>query len=263
MSKKVNRPQVILQSEETTTVVTIKRKDNEKKPVNSRHSLGGALDDLVLQQLDEESSKMYSRKWLKFQNDDKSKKKTLDDFVKTLSTKSIPTGVIPLVKTKVEQLMKDNKIENLTAKDIPTSALWMHHIIEKLKKKGQLTIDLLIENFVKMTKSKIHDDREADDSTENSNFGVVTYVTEEKESIRTVGKTLKGVINPKFDYGELLGRLDKLQHESNLASARELNRNRFVDFIFNISVNSSTRTDWPEDSLEENMEAHARALEIE
>ncbi|CAO3637316.1 unnamed protein product [Mucor hiemalis] len=48
---------------------------------------------------------------------------TLNDFALTLSKKSMATGLIPDVKAKVKQMLKDNKTENLSSKDIPASAI--------------------------------------------------------------------------------------------------------------------------------------------
>ncbi|KAG2195155.1 hypothetical protein INT47_006604 [Mucor saturninus] len=63
---------------------------------------------------------MYSKKWKKFLNKI-GKHKSIDDFRSSLSSKQLPTGVIPIVKAKIEVMLRRNEVEGMSAEDIPSS----------------------------------------------------------------------------------------------------------------------------------------------
>lgn len=192
-------------------LVARKREAEEKKQRKPGHNLGNKLDDTILHLISEESNKLYLKKWKKYK-----KGKSLDDFRATLSLKQIPTGVIPVVKAEVEEMLRNNVFDGFTAEDIPKAGTWMNQKVDSLKKRDQLSVATLLDNFFKKHSADMTI-AEEDATIDAVELPMIeeTQVDDSNDSgIRTISKTLKGVINKDFDYAVLRDRLDQLQEST-------------------------------------------------
>ncbi|KAI7877097.1 uncharacterized protein EV154DRAFT_576986 [Mucor mucedo] len=198
-------------SEIPKNIVAKKRASDEKKPRAKRQSVSSVIDDKIIRLLVEETNTLYQKKWSKFKID---KHKTLSEniqkFSSTLSTKQFPTGSAGIVKTKIEQLIRQNHFPTVKLEDIPTSALWVQQKINRLKQNGKISIDKCISDFIMglNLESSIQDSAPEDTDTaidENDDQDV------EDNAYRTVSRSLKRVINKDLDYSIFLKKLEDLQ----------------------------------------------------
>ncbi|KAG2193811.1 hypothetical protein INT47_002561 [Mucor saturninus] len=159
---------------------------------------------------------MFPKKWEKFLNKN-GKHKSIDDFRSSLSSKQLPTGVIPIVKAKIEVMLRRNEVESMSAEDIPSSGMWLHRKVSSLKTQEKLSIERLINNYMEVLKDNYkepaveHEPEPISDEHESKPDGLTDF-TKPEDIIRTVGKTLKGVINKNFDYKTLKDHLEQLQN---------------------------------------------------
>lgn len=200
-------------------VVAVKYKDGEVKGKEERHKLGKAIDDIALQLIKQETFKLYDLKWNNYVRVH-GRKASEEAFRGTLSTKSLPTGVVKEVKAAIEKMLKEGKIANKSEQDIPKSAMWMSTKVGTLTKAKKLSINGLLEEYFnkRQTDQQIKDvdmDSDEDELEEESLQNPAPVVIASTNNYRTIGKTLKGVINPKFDFSVLAGGLDELQASCN------------------------------------------------
>ncbi|KAI7886892.1 uncharacterized protein EV154DRAFT_605614 [Mucor mucedo] len=154
---------------------------------------GKKLDEMIVNLLKEEVQSMYDKKWRQFfiknsntASSSSGESSLLNRFGATLSKKQLPTGVVPLVKQKIELMLHNNEVEGMSGGDIPKSAMWLYNKIQHFKEQNLINIHDLANNFLER-------------------------VEHNTKIIITVGKTLKSVINSKFDYDIPRERLDMLQ----------------------------------------------------
>ncbi|KAL0582419.1 hypothetical protein ABG067_007735, partial [Albugo candida] len=206
--------------------VAKKREEGEKKVTKEKHKLGKRLDDTIIRLVREEANEIYTTKWQNFLRRNTGRRNAEDAaliryFRSTLSTKQMPTGVIPVVKGKIEQMLKNNEIEGMSAADIPQSAMWLHRKIATLKDNNKLSIDTLLNDFFsgnfELNDTNSTDAEEDSDEEEAENQSIIFCdITQdiddyENDRLMSVGKTLKSVVNKNFDYNTLHERLNELQ----------------------------------------------------
>lgn len=112
-------------------------------------------------------------------------------------------------------MLKEGEIANKSEQDIPKSAMRMNSKVGILTKAKKLSInDLLEEYFNKRQtgqKNKVDMDSDEGELEEESLQNPAPVVIASTNYYRTIRKTLKGVIIPKFDFGVLAGGLDEIQ----------------------------------------------------
>ena len=220
-----------VQNQNSPTKVAIKREAGEKKAKKDRHKLGKKLDEMIVNLLKEEVQSMYDKKWRQFliknsntASSSSGESSLLNRFGATLSKKQLPTGVVPLVKQKIELMLHNNEVEGMSGGDIPKSAMWLYNKIQHFKEQNLINIHDLANNFLERvehnTNNNVNNQSSSrnisdQESTEEKVMIKAADTEEEKKKkdtgYRTVGKTLKSVINSKFDYDILRERLDMLQ----------------------------------------------------
>lgn len=154
---------------------------------------------------------MYELRWTKFKKAKKNKKITVDDFKLTLPKKEIPTGVVPVVKARIEKMLREGKIEGLSAKDIPKSGTWLGKKVQTLKTRNKLSVIGLIDNYINILKSSQNNEDVEEDQEHEDEPPVSEEIDVDDSKYRTVSRSLKRTINHSFDYNTLNTRLDVLQ----------------------------------------------------
>lgn len=152
----------------------------------------------------------------------------MDRFSATLSRKQLPTGKLLLVQQKIEFMMRNGEIEDMSGDYVPNSRAWLSGKMPKLKEQFRIKADNLVTDFLEKIKDDTNVEFEEQNSAqplsgrsnEQDNAKDIEMLKadtdEEKEVIDntsyiTVGKTLKSVINQNFDYSTLLEDLQTLQ----------------------------------------------------
>ena len=121
------------------------------------------------------------------------------------------------MKAKLERMIKNNEVGSLSSNDIPPSARWLYKKIDGLKKAGGLSIYELLNRFMqKLSNSegieKTSTEEESgtnEEENDEEEFG--ESVEPEEDRYRSIGKTLRSVVNPDFDFDVLNTRLDALR----------------------------------------------------
>ena len=113
-------------------------------------------------------------------------------------------------------MLKNNEVGSLSANDIPPSARWLYKKIQGLKQAGTLSVYGLLNGF--MQKLSNNDDTKTtteeesgtnEEENDEEKFG--EFVEPEEDRYRSIGKTLRSVVNPDFDFDVLKTRLDALR----------------------------------------------------
>ena len=183
--------------------------------MQKRHRLGVKLDDVIVRLIEEECDSIFGQKWQSFLRKHRNIHgvELVDKFQETLSSKSFPTGVSPKVKAQVEKMLTDGRIEGLTAIDIPKSGVWMNNKIRTLKAEGKLSIIKLRDTFLAKVKkeSNISEVPAIVEEEEATFLETDELITQNAEDVMSIGKTLKSICNPDFDYTILRDRLNNQQ----------------------------------------------------
>lgn len=201
------------------TLFAQKRGAEESKPRLKKHVLGSSVDGQILQLLREEVFSIFDKRWLAFvkKHTNLTNEETISSFLSTLPAKSLPNGVVPIVKAKIEKMMRDNEIPG----SVPQSPMWVHKRIETMKKKNEVSIEGFINDFAtNLDVSKVrppiqvaeHADQDAGGNTGEDAAGEVSEDFEvDKDDFRVVGRTLKRVINNHVPHDEVIEKFDSLQ----------------------------------------------------
>lgn len=221
-------------------VVAKLRGAEEKKPRKAKHKLGTTLDALVVNYIEEEANRMYESKWKKFKKVEKNKKKTVDDFKATLSMKEIPTGVVPVVKARVEQMLREGEVAGLSANDIPKSGAWLGKKVHTLKKQGKLSVEGLIDGFINILKNNQNNEDPVEIQEYEDEPSVSEVIEVDENNYRTVSRSLKRTINHSFDYNTLNTRLDDLQDSCTRVIA---GLSKSVHILINLIISGKICTD--------------------
>jgi hypothetical protein len=119
----------------------------------------------------------------------------LPQFRSTLSKKSLPQRAVENAKLKVKRILEEKNVE------VPRSATWLHKQAERLRSQGRLSVENQIDSFQPGAKTAgVEEDQKVSEEED-----------QDVDSLISVSRSLKQVINPQFDYTTLRTRIENVQ----------------------------------------------------
>lgn len=196
-------------------LVAAKRDEGQKKPRAEQGNLGPEHDPIIENEIKAAAHFKFMVKYQEFlkKYGASPSDKALSDFKQELSTESItlPNGTISLAKKNLESILQNQGVK------IPDAARWVHRKKDTMVNKGKLGLHSLIASFQppnqepeqKPVTGEGSNNKEDSEALEQEQ--AIREECENQTTFRTVSRSLKRVINPKFDYGVLKQRLENLQ----------------------------------------------------